>query len=127
MVSMPATCAGIGAAGREGNMDPLEDPPKGEPSRTAMMPNGTTEETPELKEAAACAQVFSTRETSLTGGRVLSNSVNTHASAWSSSNYFRIWKPTDAAARKVWHRPPAGGGILEHLLTAPRVPRGAAR
>jgi len=112
VVSMPATCAGIGAAGREGNMDPLEDPPKGEPSRTAMMPNGTTEETPELKEAAACAQVFSTRETSLTGGRVLSNSVNTHASAWSSSNYFRIWKPTDAAARKVWHRPPAGGGCF---------------
>jgi hypothetical protein len=45
-------------------MDPLEDPPRGEPSRMATMPNGTTEETPELKEATACAQVFSTRATS---------------------------------------------------------------
>ena len=38
MLSMPATVAGIGAAGREGiAMDPPEDPLRGEPSRTAMM------------------------------------------------------------------------------------------
>ena len=36
MVSMPATGAGIGTAGRKGiAMDPLEDPPRGEFSRTA--------------------------------------------------------------------------------------------
>ena len=65
MLSMPATAAGIGAAGRKGiAMDPLEDPPGGEPSGMAVKPNGTTEETPELKEATACAQVFSTRATS---------------------------------------------------------------
>ena len=38
MVSMPATGAGIGTAGREGiATDPLEDPPRGEPSGMAMM------------------------------------------------------------------------------------------
>ena len=38
MLSMPATVAGIGTAGRESiAMDPLEGPPRGEPSRTAMM------------------------------------------------------------------------------------------
>jgi len=41
MVSMPATGAGIGTAGRGGvGMDPLEDPPRGEFSWTAMMREG---------------------------------------------------------------------------------------
>ena len=38
---MPAPGAGIGTAGREGiGMDPLEDPPRGEFSWTAMMREG---------------------------------------------------------------------------------------
>ena len=164
MLSMPATAAGIGAAGRKGiAMDPLEDPPGGEPSGMAVKPNGTTEETPELKEATACAQVFSTRATSRDaraakipkgggpspenirslhlayrggaarrenagrvlrgpGGKVPRNSGNTHASAWSSSNSFRMWEPTVAAARKVWP-PTRGRGILPFL--GPKAPAAA--
>ena len=59
MLSMPATVAGIGTAGREGiAMYPLEDPPRGEPSRMAVMPDGTTEETPErVVEVEAAAML----------------------------------------------------------------------
>ena len=64
MLSIPTTGAGIGTAGREGiAMDPLGDPPRGEFSRTAMMPSGRAEETPELEETAAGTPLSSTRET----------------------------------------------------------------
>ena len=67
VLSMPATGAGIGAAGRESTaMDPLECPPRGKPSRMAMMlPPGQVEKV----EAAAVLSMPATGAGIETAGR----------------------------------------------------------